>query len=95
MHHIIIGGGPAGLIAAETIRKLAPFDNISIISDWLNTLGELRKRLDELAARENRLGDQPGRGEGEDGAYDSPDHDLTDVRTEEERDSQDARSGRH
>lgn len=33
MHHIIIGGGPAGLIAAETIRKLAPFDNISIISD--------------------------------------------------------------
>ncbi len=33
MHHIIIGGGPAGLIAAETIRKLAPLDNISIISD--------------------------------------------------------------
>ncbi len=33
MHHIIIGGGPAGLIAAETVRKLAPIDNISIISD--------------------------------------------------------------
>jgi NADPH-dependent 2,4-dienoyl-CoA reductase/sulfur reductase-like enzyme len=33
MHHVIIGGGPAGVIAAETIRKLAPYDNISIISD--------------------------------------------------------------
>jgi NAD(P)H-nitrite reductase large subunit len=33
MHHVIIGGGPAGVIAAETIRKQAPYDNISIISD--------------------------------------------------------------
>jgi NAD(P)H-nitrite reductase large subunit len=33
MHHIIIGGGPAGVIAAETIRKLAPYDNITIVSD--------------------------------------------------------------
>ena len=33
MHHVIIGGGPAGVIAAETIRKLAPHDNITIISD--------------------------------------------------------------
>jgi NAD(P)H-nitrite reductase large subunit len=33
MHHVIIGGGPAGVIAAETIRKQAPHDNISIISD--------------------------------------------------------------
>jgi NADPH-dependent 2,4-dienoyl-CoA reductase/sulfur reductase-like enzyme len=33
MHHVIIGGGPAGVIAAETIRKLAPFDNITIVSD--------------------------------------------------------------
>lgn len=33
MHHIIIGGGPAGVIAAETIRKLAPKDNITLIGD--------------------------------------------------------------
>ncbi len=33
MHHVIIGGGPAGVIAAETIRKQAPHDNITIISD--------------------------------------------------------------
>jgi NAD(P)H-nitrite reductase large subunit len=33
MHHVIIGGGPAGVIAAETIRKLAPYDNITIVSD--------------------------------------------------------------
>jgi NAD(P)H-nitrite reductase large subunit len=33
MHHVIIGGGPAGVIAAETIRKLAAYDNITIISD--------------------------------------------------------------
>ena len=35
MHHVIIGGGPAGVIAAETIRKLASHDNITIISDEL------------------------------------------------------------
>jgi NADPH-dependent 2,4-dienoyl-CoA reductase/sulfur reductase-like enzyme len=33
MHHVIIGGGPAGVIAAETIRKLTPYDNITIVSD--------------------------------------------------------------
>jgi NADPH-dependent 2,4-dienoyl-CoA reductase/sulfur reductase-like enzyme len=33
MHHVIIGGGPAGVIAAETIRKLVPYDNITIVSD--------------------------------------------------------------
>jgi NADPH-dependent 2,4-dienoyl-CoA reductase/sulfur reductase-like enzyme len=33
MHHVIIGGGPAGVIAAETIRKLALYDNITIVSD--------------------------------------------------------------
>jgi NADPH-dependent 2,4-dienoyl-CoA reductase/sulfur reductase-like enzyme len=33
MHHIIIGAGPAGVIAAETIRKHAPQDNITIIGD--------------------------------------------------------------
>jgi NAD(P)H-nitrite reductase large subunit len=33
MHHVIIGGGPAGVIAAETIRKQAPYDNITIVGD--------------------------------------------------------------
>jgi NADPH-dependent 2,4-dienoyl-CoA reductase/sulfur reductase-like enzyme len=33
MHHIIIGAGPAGVIAAETIRKHAPQDDITIIGD--------------------------------------------------------------
>jgi NADPH-dependent 2,4-dienoyl-CoA reductase/sulfur reductase-like enzyme len=32
-HHIILGAGPAGVIAAETIRKLAPDDDITIIGD--------------------------------------------------------------
>ena len=33
MHHIIIGAGPAGVIAAETIRKHAPQDDITLIGD--------------------------------------------------------------
>ena len=33
MHHVIIDGGPAGVIAAETMRKQAPYDNITIVSD--------------------------------------------------------------
>ncbi|MFM7331961.1 MAG: NAD(P)/FAD-dependent oxidoreductase, partial [Brachymonas sp.] len=33
MHHIIIGAGPAGVIAAETIRKHAPRDEITLIGD--------------------------------------------------------------
>ena len=33
MHHIIIGAGPAGVIAAETIRKHAPHDDITMIGD--------------------------------------------------------------
>jgi len=32
-HHVILGAGPAGVIAAETIRKLAPQDSITIIGD--------------------------------------------------------------
>ena len=32
-HHIIIGAGPAGVIAAETIRKHAPADRITLIGD--------------------------------------------------------------
>jgi NAD(P)H-nitrite reductase large subunit len=37
MHHIIIGAGPAGVIAAETIRKHAPQDHITIIGDEKET----------------------------------------------------------
>jgi NAD(P)H-nitrite reductase large subunit len=33
MHHVIIGNGPAGVIAAETIRKTAPGDAITLVGD--------------------------------------------------------------
>lgn len=33
MHHLILGAGPAGVIAAETIRKHAPQDRITIVGD--------------------------------------------------------------
>lgn len=33
MRHIILGAGPAGVIAAETIRKHAPYDGITVIGD--------------------------------------------------------------
>ena len=32
-HHVIVGAGPAGVIAAETIRKLAPLDTITLVGD--------------------------------------------------------------
>ncbi len=32
-HHLILGAGPAGVIAAETIRKMAPQDRITIVGD--------------------------------------------------------------
>ena len=32
-HHVILGAGPAGVIAAETIRKLSARDSITIIGD--------------------------------------------------------------
>lgn len=32
-HHVILGAGPAGVIAAETIRKLSPKDDITLIGD--------------------------------------------------------------
>ncbi|MEZ5644051.1 MAG: FAD-dependent oxidoreductase [Burkholderiaceae bacterium] len=32
-HHVILGAGPAGVIAAETIRKHAPGDQITVIGD--------------------------------------------------------------
>ncbi len=32
-HHVILGAGPAGVIAAETIRKHAPHDRITVIGD--------------------------------------------------------------
>ena len=33
MRHVILGTGPAGVIAAETIRKHAPNDEIVIVGD--------------------------------------------------------------
>lgn len=33
MHHVILGAGPAGVIAAETIRKHAPNDRITLVGD--------------------------------------------------------------
>ncbi len=33
MRHIILGAGPAGVIAAETIRKHAPNDEIYLVGD--------------------------------------------------------------
>ena len=33
MRHLILGAGPAGVIAAETIRKHAPYDAITIVGD--------------------------------------------------------------
>jgi len=33
MHHVILGAGPAGVIAAETIRKHAPQDTITLVGD--------------------------------------------------------------
>jgi NAD(P)H-nitrite reductase large subunit len=32
-HHVILGAGPAGVIAAETIRKQAPRDRITLVGD--------------------------------------------------------------
>jgi len=32
-HHVILGAGPAGVIAAETIRKEAPNDTITLVGD--------------------------------------------------------------
>ncbi|MDP3522730.1 MAG: FAD-dependent oxidoreductase, partial [Hydrogenophaga sp.] len=32
-HHVILGAGPAGVIAAETIRKHAPTDTITLVGD--------------------------------------------------------------
>lgn len=32
-HHVILGAGPAGVIAAETIRKHAPHDRITMVGD--------------------------------------------------------------
>ena len=33
MRHVILGAGPAGVIAAETLRKHAPYDSITIVGD--------------------------------------------------------------
>jgi NADPH-dependent 2,4-dienoyl-CoA reductase/sulfur reductase-like enzyme len=33
MHHILIGAGPAGVVAAETLRKLDPGCQITLVGD--------------------------------------------------------------
>ena len=33
MHHVILGAGPSGVIAAETLRKHAPADTITLVGD--------------------------------------------------------------
>jgi hypothetical protein len=33
VQHVILGAGPAGVIAAETIRKYAPADSIVLVGD--------------------------------------------------------------
>lgn len=33
MHHVIIGAGPAGIIAAETLRKTDPSSSVAIIGE--------------------------------------------------------------
>ncbi|MBL0141149.1 MAG: NAD(P)/FAD-dependent oxidoreductase [Betaproteobacteria bacterium] len=33
MKHLIVGNGPAGVIAAETLRKLAPADTVTLLGD--------------------------------------------------------------
>jgi NADPH-dependent 2,4-dienoyl-CoA reductase/sulfur reductase-like enzyme len=33
LHHVIVGAGPAGVIAAETLRKHAPADRITLLGD--------------------------------------------------------------
>ena len=33
MNHVILGAGPAGIIAAETLRKHAPMDSIVVVGD--------------------------------------------------------------
>lgn len=33
MRHLILGNGPAGVVAAETLRKLAPADTVTLLGD--------------------------------------------------------------
>ncbi len=33
MHHVILGAGPAGVIAAETLRKHAPADRVTLVGE--------------------------------------------------------------
>ena len=33
MNHVIIGAGPAGVVAAETLKKLDPESNVTLIGN--------------------------------------------------------------
>jgi NAD(P)H-nitrite reductase large subunit len=56
MRHVIIGNGPAGVIAAETIRKNAPNDEIVIIGDEAETPYSRMSIPHLLAANINEAG---------------------------------------
>ena len=49
MRHVILGAGPAGVIAAETIRKHAPHDSIVLVGDEPEAPFGSAKALCELA----------------------------------------------
>ena len=33
MQHLIIGAGPSGILAAETLRRLRPADHVTVVGD--------------------------------------------------------------
>jgi NAD(P)H-nitrite reductase large subunit len=76
MQHVILGAGPAGVIAAETIRKHAPRDTVVIVGDepeapysrmaipylLIGNIGEEGTHLRHTAGHFERLGIQLRRG---------------------------------
>ncbi|MBD3893548.1 FAD-dependent oxidoreductase [Hydrogenophaga sp.] len=64
MHHLILGAGPAGVIAADTLRKHAPADRITLVGDEPETpysrmaipyllMGQIDERGTHLRLRES------------------------------------------
>ena len=67
-HHVILGAGPAGVIAAETIRKHAPNDRITLVGDEVEPpysrmaipyllIGNIDERGTYLRKSSNHFGD--------------------------------------
>ena len=75
-HHVILGAGPAGVIAAETLRKHCPHDRITVIGDeneapysrmaipylLIGKVGEEGTHLRHTAGHFEKLGIQVQRG---------------------------------